>query len=116
MSTCAVRWGSGSRRFSCAHSNAGQTEGVSFSVTQAQDMARQHDGHMHPRWENLQAVGRRAEELAESAGLSDWVVVAAWVHDIGYAPEIATRGFHPLDGARFLAEQGVGPEIVRLVA
>lgn len=28
------------------------------------------------------------------------LVVAAWLHDIGYAPEIGHTLFHPLDGAR----------------
>ncbi len=34
------------------------------------------------------------------------LVVAAYLHDIGYAPSLAIEGFHPLDGARFVREQG----------
>ncbi|MHB1975230.1 MAG: phosphohydrolase, partial [Acidimicrobiales bacterium] len=41
---------------------------------------------------------------------------AAWLHDIGYAPEIATLRFHPLDGARYLVDRGWAPEICSLVA
>ena len=41
---------------------------------------------------------------------------AAWLHDIGYAPEVATSGVHPLDGARFLAASGVSKRLVGLVA
>jgi len=48
--------------------------------------------------------------------MSERVAVAAWLHDIGYGPKIASTGFHPLDGARFLIDQGVCSEVVRLVA
>ena len=41
---------------------------------------------------------------------------AAWLHDIGYNPEIARTGFHPLDGARWLRDQGCPDETCRLVA
>jgi len=42
--------------------------------------------------------------------------VAAWLHDIGYAPELVETGFHPLDGARYLRRIGVDAHIVSLVA
>jgi hypothetical protein len=35
--------------------------------------------------------------------LPDDLVAAAWLHDIGYAPELAKTGFHPLDGSAALA-------------
>jgi hypothetical protein len=41
---------------------------------------------------------------------------AAWLHDIGYNPQIARTGFHPLDGARWLRDQGCPDETCRLVA
>lgn len=44
------------------------------------------------------------------------MVCAAWLHDIGYAPAMAVTGFHPLDGARFLAAAGVSHRVVSLVA
>ncbi len=34
------------------------------------------------------------------------LVAAAYVHDVGYAPELAQSGFHPLDGARFVRARG----------
>jgi len=40
-------------------------------------------GH-RSRWLHLDAVGRRAAELA----VSDIVIIAAWLHDVGYAPEM----------------------------
>lgn len=42
--------------------------------------------------------------------------VAAILHDIGYAPEIAHAQFHPLDGARFLEANGHPSRTVALVA
>jgi hypothetical protein len=46
----------------------------------------------------------------------EMVVAAAWLHDIGYAPAIARTGFHPLDGALFLAREGWPDQVVFLVA
>ena len=44
------------------------------------------------------------------------LIAAAWLHDIGYAPRIASTGFHPLDGARYLRTIGVDERVVALVA
>jgi HD superfamily phosphodiesterase len=44
------------------------------------------------------------------------LVAAAWLHDVGYAPELATTGFHPLDGARFLRDEAAPRRLVNLVA
>ena len=42
---------------------------------------------------------------------------AAWLHDIGYSPELADTGFHPLDGARYLRDvHAADPTLCRLVA
>jgi hypothetical protein len=42
---------------------------------------------------------------------------AAVLHDVGYAPRLATTGFHPLDGARFLRDvHQADDRLVRLVA
>ncbi|WP_336922866.1 HD domain-containing protein [Aquipuribacter sp. SD81] len=69
------------------------------------------------RWRHVQSVGRRAERLVREAdNVSSALVRAAWLHDVGYAPELAATGFHPLDGARYLAEQGESDEVVALVA
>lgn len=34
------------------------------------------------------------------------LLAAAYLHDVGYAPELMRAGFHPLDGARFVREAG----------
>jgi predicted hydrolase (HD superfamily) len=44
------------------------------------------------------------------------LISAAWLHDIGYAPDVQRSGFHPLDGAMFLDDGDWDPMIVRLVA
>lgn len=46
----------------------------------------------------------------------DLLVVAAWFHDLGYAPELAQTGFNPIDGARYLAARGHSPRLCGLVA
>jgi hypothetical protein len=54
--------------------------------------------------------------VAKTLGLPDEFVAAAWLHDIGYAPQLAETGFHPLDGARFLRRVDVDERVVSLVA
>ncbi|SCE07858.1 hypothetical protein GA0115240_137833 [Streptomyces sp. DvalAA-14] len=42
---------------------------------------------------------------------------AAVLHDVGYSPDLAKTGFHPLDGARYLRDTvGGDPRVVGLVA
>ena len=41
---------------------------------------------------------------------------AAWLHDIGYAPDLVHTGMHAIDGALFLDRAGAPPGIVSLVA
>ena len=72
---------------------------------------------MGDRWLHVQAVGRSAEDLQKSGfDVSDAVVAAAWLHDVGYGKAVADTGFHPVDGARWLAGQGAPPGVVALVA
>lgn len=69
------------------------------------------------RWLHVQAVAGRAAALSPVCGPdADLLVAAAWVHDIGYAKDLAHTGFHPLDGARFLEDLDADSRIVRLVA
>jgi hypothetical protein len=76
----------------------------------------------------LDALGGRlahsataAAQIECAAGLieSEWrgpARDAAWLHDVGYHPDIAFTGFHPLDGARWLRDHGWRTETGRLVA
>ncbi|RDD85522.1 HDIG domain-containing metalloprotein [Streptomyces parvulus] len=70
------------------------------------------------RWLHTQAVAARAQEAtaAVSKADRDLLVAAAWLHDIGYAPELRDTGFHPLDGARHLESLGAPARLVALVA
>jgi putative nucleotidyltransferase with HDIG domain len=70
------------------------------------------------RWAHVQGVAARARSLAPVLGAdADLLEAAAWLHDIGYAPDLATTGFHPLDGARYLRDtQHAGTMLCRLVA
>ncbi|MGA4881624.1 HD domain-containing protein [Streptomyces lydicamycinicus] len=70
------------------------------------------------RWSHSLGVAERARTLRlildDDAALME---AAAVLHDIGYSPRIASTGFHPLDGARFLRDQeGMDERVVRLVA
>lgn len=75
-------------------------------------------GPLPRRWAHTQGVGRKAETIARIVGDdAETLIAAAWLHDVGYAPDLAVTGFHPLDGARYLrdverAEDG----LCRLVA
>ena len=68
------------------------------------------------RWRHVRSVARRAGRVAETLSLPEILVAAAWLHDIGHAPELVETGFHPLDGARFLRRVGVDVQVVNLVA
>ena len=68
------------------------------------------------RWRHVRSVARRARWVAKQLSLSDDLVAAAWLHDIGYAPALVETGFHPLDGARYLSRVGVDGQVVSLVA
>ena len=70
------------------------------------------------RWSHVQGVAARARTLNPSLGTdADLIEAAAWVHDIGYLPELAHTGLHGLDGARYLRDvQHADPMLCRLVA
>jgi HD superfamily phosphodiesterase len=70
------------------------------------------------RWAHVQGVAAQARTLAPILGDdADLLEAAAWLHDIGYAPELADTGFHPLDGARYLRDaQHAYPGLTALVA
>lgn len=68
------------------------------------------------RWRHVRSVARRATWVAGQLSLSDELAAAAWLHDIGYAPELVETGFHPVDGARYLRKVGISEQVVSLVA
>ena len=85
----------------------------------AQDLARTLLADALPRrWAHVQGVAARARSLAPSVGRDTGLLeAAAWLHDIGYLPELAETGLHGLDGARYLRDiQHAEPLLCRLVA
>jgi len=70
------------------------------------------------RWAHVQGVAAQARSLAPILGDdAELLEAAAWLHDIGYSPELADTSFHPLDGARYLRDvQHADPTLCSLVA
>src|SRR5580704_13376099 len=84
-----------------------------------QDLARILLAETLPRrWSHVQGVAARARALGPSLGAdAELIEAAAWLHDIGYLPELAATGLHGLDGARYLRDvQHAEPLLCRLVA
>ncbi|MDX3458048.1 HD domain-containing protein [Streptomyces sp. ME02-8801-2C] len=70
------------------------------------------------RWKHSLGVAERARTIAAVVGEdAELLEAAAVLHDIGYAPDLAKTGFHPLDGARYLRDIARADErVVNLVA
>lgn len=92
--------------------------GMDDLVTWARETARGKLADALPRrWEHVQAVGAQAARIAKAfEPQGDTLIAAALLHDIGYAPDLVKTGFHPLDGARYLRDLGVGEQLCALVA
>lgn len=73
-------------------------------VLWARDLARSLLEEPLPRrWAHSQGVAEQAATLTDVLGEdADLVTASAWLHDIGYSPDLVKTGFHPLDGARYL--------------
>jgi putative nucleotidyltransferase with HDIG domain len=70
------------------------------------------------RWDHTLEVAACALSVAAVVPDEDrrLLVDAAWLHDIGYSPEVSRTGFHPLDGARYLMSVGASADLVGAVA
>lgn len=102
-------------------SPAGERVGVWCKLSEvtwpAQDLFDDLLTGLTPRRQvHSRAVGRKAASLAMlvQAHLRVDLVIAATLHDIGYGHP--TSGFHPVDGARFLVDQGFSKVVCHLVA
>lgn len=85
----------------------------------ARDLAEHHlAGPLPRRWAHTQGVAKQAGSLAAILGdHADTVTAAAYLHDVGYAPDLVVTGFHPLDGARYLRDiHQADDALCRLVA
>ena len=76
---------------------------MGWTPAQARELAEVCLGDIADRWLHVEAVGRSAEQLRERGyDVSNAFVMAAWLHDVGYAVTVAETGFHPIDGAEWL--------------
>jgi hypothetical protein len=78
------------------------TDAMSSIVAEARGIAEAFLANALPRrWAHTIGVAATAERLAVALEPvhADTIVAAAWLHDIGYAPELVDTGFHPIDGA-----------------
>lgn len=82
----------------------------------AEQRARRLLEPLGARWVHTRAVADRAAQLAR-CGLpeGDVLVAAAYVHDLGHAPQLHDTGHHGIDGARYLQRNGQ-PRLANLVA
>lgn len=87
-------------------------------VGQAQNVAELLVSPLGRRWRHVQGVAHRAAELATAVDPKQraHLVAAAWLHDVGYAPQLVRTGFHPFDGAVYLRGRGWPEDVVNLVA
>jgi HD domain len=60
------------------------------------------------RWSHVRAVAAQAHQVSAVLAPEDrpYLVAAAWLHDVGYAPRLNRLDFHPVDGARYVRQQG----------
>ncbi|MFE7872914.1 HD domain-containing protein [Micromonospora humida] len=70
------------------------------------------------RWRHVEAVAAKARraEVILPEGQRAILLAAAWLHDVGYSPDIKSSGLHALDGARWLRRYGFNERIAGLVA
>jgi putative nucleotidyltransferase with HDIG domain len=70
------------------------------------------------RWSHVQQVAEQARRIATVIPREDCelLVASAYLHDVGYSSDLAVTGFHPLDGARWIRDQGHDERLARLVA
>ena len=88
-------------------------------VSWAEDLSRHLLQERLPRrWAHVQGVAARARRLASVLGAEAGLLeAAAWLHDIGYIPDLAVTGLHALDGARYLRDAHQADALLcRLVA
>jgi hypothetical protein len=87
-------------------------------VSEARTLARSLLADDPGRLAHVRGAGLIAGMAAEALRVAEpeALAAAAWLHDIGYAPALVRTGFHPLDGALFLAREGWPEQVVLLVA
>src|SRR5262245_40218485 len=100
----------------CARSIVGVRDGQLTSA--ASELAERLMGANSSRLHHMAGVAARAVSVSVTVAPTsvDTLVAAAWLHDIGYAPDLVDTGFHQLDGARYLRREGWPDTVCNLVA
>ena len=86
-------------------------------VEWAKEQAEMLLSPLENRWLHVQGVAEKARHVSKAFNESDgtYLIAAAYLHDIGYAPSLKKTGFHSLDGACYLQSWGQG-RLASLVA
>jgi len=81
-----------------------QTDLINWATGLAESLLK----NLEPRWSHVKGVVKRAYKVSSILDEDDKqiLIVAAYLHDIGYSPEINKLNFHPLDGALYLKSLG----------
>jgi putative nucleotidyltransferase with HDIG domain len=89
-----------------------------LAIAEAESLAKTFLLPLGDRWRHVQAVANKAIDLSRAVTEADrtLLIVAAWWHDLGYAPELRRTGMHQIDGARYLASAGYPDRLCALVA
>ncbi|GCE46431.1 HD domain-containing protein [Thermosporothrix hazakensis] len=79
-----------------------------LTIAQAARFAESYLAPLGARWLHVQGVVRQAYSVSRILNDKehDYLISAAYLHDIGYAPSLQKTGFHPLDGAYFVRSLG----------
>ncbi|MFB7837770.1 HD domain-containing protein [Nocardia brasiliensis] len=85
-------------------------------VEWAERVAREVLRDLPTRLAHVEGVARQAKSVASLVDDPNLLIAAAWLHDVGYSPELQRTGFHPVDGAEFLHAQGASARLCALVA
>lgn len=89
-----------------------------WSSSHAYLLVRQLLSDTPDRLAHSMLAGRQAQRVCNTVAPADreLLVAAALLHDIGYSPMLVRTGFHPLDGANYLASLGAPDRLASLVA
>ncbi|MCX4093671.1 HD domain-containing protein [Nocardia sp. alder85J] len=85
-------------------------------VDWASSVAREQLIGLPRRWRHVQGVAARAMSAVGVVDDGAVLVAAAWLHDVGYSPDLVRTGFHPVDGADYCAKLGMPERVSALVA
>lgn len=96
--------------------SAANLECVNWSAENSASLAQELVGASGARWDHTCGVSRTAASWRHAGWISENVVSAAWLHDIGYAPGLVRSGMHAVDGAAYLDLHGAPKLVVSLVA